>query len=251
MAGSESEQGDLRERLLAVPARQLEERLGQLDRLATLGTLAAAMAHEIRNALVPGKTSVDLLLEKHPDAELADLVRRELSRIDAIVTRMLTFSGPARPALGKVRLHEVLEHSLRLVQPRLEGSEVSLSRSFQAAPDVVMGDEYQLQQAFVNLLLNALEAMGTDGALSVTTETMGAGADGAAQLRVAIQDNGAGIPPDVMRRLFEPFFTTKPSGTGLGLAITRRIILEHRGDIRVESQLGQGTAFHILLPVSA
>ena len=259
MKGPDSEQGGLRERLLAVPPRQLEERLEQLDRLATIGTLAASMAHEIRNALVPGKTFVDLLLEKHPDAELADLVRREMGRIDAIVSRMLNFSGPTRHALSEVRLHEVLEHSLRLVQPQLESRTISLSRSFLAAPDVVKGDEYQLQQAFVNLFLNAFDAMGTNGTLSVATETIPRDAHSGShkalanqtQLRVAIKDNGAGIPPEVMGRLFEPFFTTKPSGTGLGLAITRRIILEHRGDISVESQPGIGAAFHILLPVSA
>jgi signal transduction histidine kinase len=172
---------------------------------------------------------------------------------------MLKFGGPARLDFGEVRLHEILEHSLRLVQPQLEGKLISLSRSFQAAPDLVQGDDCQLQQAFVNLFLNALEAMGTNGMLSVTTENIPADAasgrvGGSAelgQLRVAIRDNGAGIPQEHLGRLFEPFFTTKPSGTGLGLPITRRIILEHRGDISVESQPGNGTAFHILLPASA
>lgn len=241
------------------PARKLEERLEQLDRLANLGTLAAAMAHEIRNALVAGKTFVDLLLEKHQDAELVEVVQRELGRIDAIVGRILKFSGSARPAFGEVRLHEVLDHSLRLVQPQLEDKLVSLSRSFRATPDLVKGDEYQLQQAFVNLFLNALEAMGPKGTLSVATESVSprggpdrrGGLAAPAQLRVAIRDNGAGIPPEHMGRLFELFFTTKPSGTGLGLPITRRIIQEHRGDISVESQAGKGTAFQILLPAWA
>ena len=119
------------------PARQLEERLEQLDRLANVGTLAATMAHEIKNALVAGKTFIDLLLEKHQDAELVEVVRREMSRIDAIVSRMLKFAGPARPAFSEVRLHEVLDHSLRLVQPQLEGKSIALSRSFQAAPDLL------------------------------------------------------------------------------------------------------------------
>jgi signal transduction histidine kinase len=240
-------------------AQQLEERLVQLDRLANMGTLAATMAHEIKNALVAGKTFIDLLLEKHKDAELVDVVRREISRIDAIVSRMLKFSGPARAAFTEVRLHEVLEHSLRLVQPQLEDQSVVVTRSFQAAPDLVQGDDYQLQQAFVNLFLNALEAMGPNGTLSVTTGICSPQARSARRgvsvdrphLRVAIKDTGAGIPPENMARLFEPFFTTKPQGTGLGLAITRRIILEHRGDISVESRPGQGTTFQILLPASA
>ena len=118
------------------PARQVEQHILQLDRLASIGTLAAGMAHEIKNALVAGKTFVDLLLEKHQDAELVEVVRREMGRIDAIVSRMRKFAGPARPAFSEVRLHEILEHSLRLVQPQLEGKLVSLNRSFQAAPDL-------------------------------------------------------------------------------------------------------------------
>jgi nitrogen-specific signal transduction histidine kinase len=241
------------------PARQLEERLAQLDRLANVGTLAASMAHEIKNALVAGKTFIDLLLEKHQDSELVDVVRREMGRIDALVTRMLKFAGPARPVFSEVRLHEVLDHSLRLVQPQLEGKAIASSRSFQAASDLVRGDDCQLQQAFVNLFLNALEAMGPDGTLSVTTETIlpdarvaGRGdSAGQTRLRVTVRDDGAGIPPQCLARLFEPFFTTKPNGTGLGLPITRRIILEHEGTITVESQPGRGAAFHILLPAAA
>ena len=134
------------------------------------------MAHEIKNALVAGKTFVDLLLEKHQDAELVEVVRREMGRIDAIVSRMRRFAGPARPAFREVRLHEVLDHSLRLVQPQLEGKLVSVNRSFQASPDLLHGDDYQLQQAFVNLFLNALEAMGPNGTLSVATDILPPGA---------------------------------------------------------------------------
>jgi signal transduction histidine kinase len=164
---------------------------------------------------------------------------------------MLKFGGSVRPEFSQVRLHEVLDHSLRLVQPKLEDNQVSLSRSFQAGADVVKGDERQLQQAFVNLLLNALDAMGQNGSLSVGTELVPPEcAAGRAQLRVTIKDSGPGIPADLMGRLFEPFFTTKPNGTGLGLSITQRIIVDHQGDIRVESKPGQGTAFHILLPAA-
>jgi len=240
-------------------ARQLEERLERLDRLANMGILAATMAHEIKNALVPGKTFIDLLLEKNKDAELVEVVRREIGRIDAIVSRMLRFAGPAKADFSEVRLHEVLEHSLHLVQPQLEDKSTVLSRSFQAAPDRLKGDDYQLQQAFVNLFLNAVESLGSNGTLSVTTETCSPDAKLARpgdlmtqpHLRIEIKDTGIGIAPENMARLFEPFFTTKTKGTGLGLAITRRIILQHQGAISVESQPGQGTTFQILLPTSA
>ena len=241
------------------PARQLEERLAQLDRLANVGTLAAGVAHEIKNALVAVKTFVDLLREKNRDAELVELVRREMRRINALVTRMLKSAGPAPPVFSKVRLHEVLDHSLRLVQPQLEAKAIALSRSFQAAPDFVRGDDSQLQQVFVNLFLNALDAMGPGGTLSVITELISRDAGSIGQgdstvrnyIRVTVKDDGAGIPPQDLARLFEPFFTTKPDGTGLGLSITRRIIVEHHGIITVESQPGRGTAFHILLPAAA
>src|SRR5439155_6954190 len=108
-------------------ARQLEPNLRRLDRLAGIGILATSMAHEIKNALVAGKTFIDLLLEKHQDAELAEIVRRELGRIDSLVSQMLRFAGPAKPAFSAVRLHEVLEHSLRLVQPQMQIKTIALS----------------------------------------------------------------------------------------------------------------------------
>jgi two-component system nitrogen regulation sensor histidine kinase GlnL len=241
------------------PIRQIERHIQQLDRLASVGTLAAGIAHEIKNALVAGKTFVDLLLEKHQDAELVEVVRREMGRIDTLVSRMRNFAGPERPAFREVSLHEILDHSLRVVQPQLEGKLASVNRSFLASPDVVHGDDYQLQQAFVNLCLNALEAMGPNGTLSVSTDILPAGAAPASlraaakttHLRLTIQDNGTGISAEHMARLFEPFFTTKPNGTGLGLLITRRIIQEHRGVITVESEPGKGTTFRIILPASA
>jgi signal transduction histidine kinase len=234
-------------------SRRFEQNLRHLDRLAGLGTLSASMAHEIKNALVSIKTFVDLLLEKNRDAELTDVVGREIRRIDAMVGQMLKYAGPARPAFGQVRVHEVLDHSLRLVKPQLEGRLISLHRAFRASPDAVAGDDYQLEQAFVNLLLNAIEAMGPNGSLTVATELVAEvgskTANGGPRLRVAIADTGVGIAPENMQRLFEPFFTTKQQGTGLGLTIARRIVQEHRGDISVQSQVNQGTTFSILLPV--
>jgi signal transduction histidine kinase len=238
------------------PALHLDAHIEQLDRLAKVGTLAASMAHEIKNALVAGKTFVDLLLEKNREAELVDIVRRELNRIDSIVKGILRFAGPARASHSKVRVHEVLDHSLRLVQHQLDSRLIALERSFLAAPDLVSGDHGELQQAFVNLFLNAAEAMGTNGTLTVATETVpDPGAPSPTShpgrplhLRVTVHDTGTGIPTEHKDHLFEPFFTTKPTGTGLGLAITRRIIEEHRGDIGVDSQEGQGTTFSILLP---
>lgn len=229
-------------------ARQLEVNLRRLDRLANIGTLSASMAHEVKNAIVAVRTFVDLLLEKNQDAELAEIVRREMKRIDAIVSQMLRVAGPAKPDIAPVRVHEALEHSLRLVQHQLDEKLIRLRKSLGAASDLVAGDLYQLEQAFMNLLLNAVEAMGPSGELTVTTDVIGSGGGHPAQFRLTIQDTGVGIPPENRKRLFEPFFTTKKHGTGLGLPITRRIIEDHRGVITVASEPNQGATFLVLLP---
>jgi len=236
------------------PARQLEQNLRQMDRLASIGTLSASMAHEVKNALVAVKTFVDLLITNNQDAPLTDIVGREMKRIDSIVSQMLRFGGPARPTLGTVHLHQVLDQSLNLVQHHLEGRKIKLLRSLNALPDTVRGDAYQLEQAFINLFFNALDAMGADGVLHVSTEFVPAESSATNQspvVQVIVQDNGIGIPADNLSRLFEPFFTTKPNGTGLGLPITRRIIEEHRGSIAVTSEPHQGTKFVLSLPSTA
>lgn len=226
--------------------KALEHDLRRLDRLASIGTLAAGMAHEIKNALVAGKTFVTSLLEQHQEDELVAIVRRELDRIDSIVSQMLKFASSPRPEFSAIHLHEILDFSLRLVDPHFKGKSIVLKRAFQAAADVVEGDDYQLQQAFVNLFLNSLEAMSPHGTL-----TVGTGASNARNLEVTVSDTGIGIPPEIIDRLFEPFFTTKPNGTGLGLPITRRIIYEHGGTIRVESQPNKGATFTIMLPIAS
>jgi signal transduction histidine kinase len=238
--------------------RQIEDRIWQLDRLANLGLLAADIAHEIKNALVAQKTFLDLVLEKNQDSELVDVVRREMVRIEELVARVLRFSKPSSPATGEIHLHEVVEHSLRLVQSQLLSKSIVLHRAFRAASDLANGDDYKLEQAVVNVLLNAVQAMGPHGVLKVGTELVPAHPGTSAlhdsvrvpRLRLTIEDSGEGITPENLRRIFQPFFTTKPAGTGLGLAITHRIIEEHRGVITVESRPGKGTTFTILLPAA-
>ncbi len=228
----------------------LEQKVVRLDRLSTLGTLSATMAHEIKNALVAVRTFVDLLLEKNKDAELSEIVQREMKRTEAIVQQMLKFGGPARPSFSTVKLHDVLEQSLRMVQHKLDGKLISLNRSYKATPDAIHGDDYQLEQAFVNLFLNAAEATGANGSLTVATEFISAPAKHPPHVRVTVADTGVGITPENLQKLFEPFFTTKHHGTGLGLPITQRIIEEHRGEITVESHPDKGTTFFIKIPVS-
>jgi signal transduction histidine kinase len=226
-----------------------EQNMRRLDQLASLGTLSASMAHEIKNAMVAIKTFTDLLAQKGKDVELTDVVSRELQRINGLVTQMLRFAAPKHAALISVRVHDLLDHSLRLLQHQIGSKLISLQRHYKADSDVVRGDDAQLQQAFMNLLLNALEAMGPNGVLTVSTG-ISKGEGGARLLKVHIEDTGVGIERKNLERSFEPFFTTKKNGTGLGLAISRLIAHEHCGTIQVQSEINKGSKFTLSLPVS-
>lgn len=231
--------------------KKLEHSLRRLDRLASAGTLSAGMAHEIRNALVAVKTFVDLLLEKNKEEELAEIVSQEMVRMVSMVSQILKFAVPAHPVFTMISVHKILDRTLLLAQHRVEGRQVTFERNLLAETDMLDGDAHQLEQAFVNLLLNGVEAISAHGTLAVRTELV-PGEEGQLPkrwMRIRISDSGAGITPENMSRLFEPFFTTKQNGTGLGLAVTRRIIEEHNGTIQVESQAGEGTTFTVMLPM--
>lgn len=234
-------------------ARRLEFDIGRLDRLANVGVLSASIAHEIKNALVAIKTFTQTTLAQQPNAELGEVAQRELKRIESIVSQMLRYSGPAQPKLGAVHLHEILDHSLRLAQHQMAQKAIRLRRDYHAPADWVNGDDYQLEQAFVNLILNAVEAMGVGGTLTLGTHLLAPEELPAALretsppplLRVTVSDTGIGVPAEHLGRLFEPFFTTKREGTGLGLAITRRIFEEHHAAISVESEVNRGACFRV------
>jgi signal transduction histidine kinase len=231
------------------PTPVSEQSMRRLDRLASLGLLSAGMAHEIKNSLVAVNTFVGRLLEGGEDQEFSETVRRELRRIDTLVSQMLRFAAPGRNEFATVHVHDLLDHSLRLVEHQIKGKFVSLNRRYAAEPDTVSGDEYQLQQAFMNLLFNAIEALGMNGTLTVSTEISGE-KPGERRMCIHIQDTGLGIAPENLPHLFEPFFTTKKSGTGLGLAICQRIIHEHDGDITAQSEVKKGATFSVSLPAS-
>jgi two-component system sensor histidine kinase HydH len=223
-----------------------EENMQRLDRLANLGTLSAGVAHEIKNGLTPIKTFIELMLQRSEEKELAEVVAKELARIDSMASQMLKFASPKSASFSNLQVQEVLDHSLRLLQHQISGKMISVKRDFKAKPNAVRADEAQLQQVFMNILFNALEAMGSNGTLTLSTEVTESG--GKKSLQIKIQDTGVGIPAGNLSRLFEPFFTTKKNGTGLGLAISQRIIHEHQGKIEVKSEVHKGSAFTISLP---
>jgi PAS domain S-box-containing protein len=243
--------------------KRLEMQIRRSDRLASIGTLSAGMAHEIKNPLVSIKTFAQLLPERYQDSDFRDtfssLIGHEIDRIDALVNQLLRFARPAKPVLAPMHVHDVLEKSLQLVGNRLYQKEIKLTRSWRADVDTIRADADQLEQVFLNFFLNAMDAMKRGGELTVGTEIheasewvaaiSGTNGDSHEVLRITIRDNGEGIRKEDIPHVFDPFFTTKDYGTGLGLSVVHGIIQEHGGQIEVESELKKGTAFHILLPL--
>jgi len=229
-----------------VMAAELQENLRRLDRLASLGLVAASAAHEIKNGLVAISAFAESLIEKSEDKELATVVRHELKRIDSLVTQMLRYAKPRPATLAPVTVHEVLDYSLRLLEHQMNGRQISLKREYHAEPGVVLGDEAQLQQVFMNLMLNAVESIHGSGEVTVCTEQT-TDHSGPKKVRVHITDTGAGIAAEHLPRVFDPFFTTKKNGTGLGLAVCQRVAQEHQGFIEVRSEPGRGSTFIVSL----
>ncbi len=238
--------------------KQMEAQIRRSDRLSSIGTLAAGMAHEIKNPLVPIKTFTQLLPQQYEDAEFrrtfSDLVLREVGRIDSIVTRLLHFARPAPATLAPTSLEAIVNESLKLLEQQIRKHGIMLEKRFRADRDTIMGDTDLLSQAFVNFILNAIESMDDGGTLTVSTSLINArgrrflpGQRFVRNLiRVDIQDTGKGIAPGDLGKVFDPFFTTKSDGTGLGLAVSHGIIEEHGATVDVESQLDEGTTFHLL-----
>jgi PAS domain S-box-containing protein len=243
--------------------KRLELQIRRSDRLASLGTLSAGMAHEIKNPLVSIKTFAQLLPERYQDSDFREtffsLIGHEVDRIDSLVNQLLRFARPAKPLLKPMHVHEILEKALLLIGHRLYQKDIKLTRSWQAEVDTIRADADQIEQVFLNFFINALDAMKSGGSLTVATEIGSAETWPAALLgdssqvqeilRITIADDGGGIKPEDVPHVFDPFFTTKDHGTGLGLSVVHGIVQEHGGQIEVESELARGTSFHIFLPL--
>lgn len=237
------------------------QRLDRAERLATLGQVAASLAHEIRNPLAGIAGAVQVMAEELPSTdprkEIMDEILSQTRRLTKTVQDLLTFARPATPTLGSCDLHRVIDRVLLLLAEDPAAKQVRVVRNYSAGIPRVEADDKQLGQVFLNLLLNSAQAMHGSGQITITTRLNGvdgAGEDpsaaGGRTVEVCLADTGPGIPPAILSELFKPFFTTKPRGTGLGLAISRRIIEDHGGWIRAESPPHQGATFRIGLPVS-
>ena len=242
--------------------RSLEEQVRRSDQLSSVGTLAAGMAHEIKNPLVTIKTFTQLLPERYAEADFRDdfssLVGDEVARIDSIVNQLLSFSKPNQPHLVPMKLHDTVEQTLKLIQEQLTQKHIALTHNLQAKQDRVSGDADLLTQTIVNLNLNAIEAIGSEGSISIETTNCAyrfAQDDNPNKsikkscIRLQIRDTGNGIPREQLQKIFDPFFTSKSEGTGMGLSVAHGIIREHQGVIEVDSDPGKGTVFSIYIPL--
>jgi signal transduction histidine kinase len=249
---------------------QVYERMKERDRLAALGQMAAGLAHEIRNPLgsikgaaqflqpssLPGRGGVAAQPGQQADGtkEFLDIIVEEVNRLNKIVSQFLDYARPYRGEQKPLDASDVLKKTLQLLTKEKEqNAAVEIATTFAERLPPVRADAEQLLQVFLNLSLNALQAMPHGGRLHISTALRRATRRGAtvAFLEVRFRDTGVGIPPGDLKNLFIPFFTTKDKGTGLGLPISQRIIENHGGTIEVRSQQGEGATFTVLLPVEA
>jgi len=232
-----------------------ETQLRRADRLSALGQLSAGLAHEIRNPLGSIKGAVEILQDDfppgHPKAEFYSILLREVERLNDVLTNFLSFARPVTPHLMPLDVRAVLTALEGLISGQARAHRVQIFTSFHTGPSRVMADETLLKQAFLNIMLNGVEAMPTGGDLAISTRISSEGVPGGRPewLEIVFDDTGPGIREEDLGRIFDPFFTTKKDGTGLGLAITHRIIENHHGTIRVVSQRGKGTTFAVTLPL--
>ena len=231
--------------------KRSRELIQRSDRLSAIGTMAAGLAHEIRNPLVSIRTFTQLLPERIEDEEFRtkflDLALSEVDRICALINELLAFARPAPAQLGRVDLNDCLDRICLLLESQARNRGVDLQKNLKPGLRPFTADEDQVKQVVMNVVLNAIQACAEGGAVEVASyEHL---ADGRPHLCIEISDNGRGIDAELVQHVFDPFFTTRRDGTGLGLSIAHQIVTRHGGFIDVRSEIGKGTAFFINLPV--
>jgi len=235
---------------------QLEERERLRDRLASLGEMAAGIAHELKNPLAGIEVMAGLLRRQVPDSPdaqslLADILS-EAKLANSIVVEMLEFVRPIRLQVEHTGIPEAIHGAVQLADTKAARGSIAVDVRVPVDVPQIQGDQHQLTQLFTNLLINAYEAMEGRGRVAITASTVlqDDGGEGREAVRVEMQDNGPGMSPDVAEHVFDPFFTTKAQGSGLGLAIVRKIVDAHDGQIDLRTVPGGGTLIRVTLPVS-
>jgi signal transduction histidine kinase len=256
---SENRRQAKRYRLLAEELAETNRRLEQAqeearrsERLAALGQLTAGLAHEIRNPLAVIKGSAETLMRRLQSAdplttEVAGYITSEVNRLNTVVTRFLNFARPLKLEKRPTQIPPLLDRALKVALERWPEAKVKVARQYSEDLPEIIVDPDLCEQAFVNIVLNAYEAMIETGG-KLTLSVVATNSDGKRGVEAGIEDTGPGIPPELREQIFNPFFTTKKEGVGLGLSLVSKIVDDHRGWIRVSSEPGKGACFRVFLP---
>src|SRR5678815_5772399 len=232
--------------------RKSREIISRAGRLSAIGTLAAGIAHEIRNPLVSIQTFFQLAPSRLDDEEFMtsflSLAEHEVQRISDLISELLMFAKSPSPAVREVDLNEIVERVITLLSPQAHSGRITLVKKAGVGLPPVLGDSDQLMQVCLNLCLNAIQATPENG--QVIVETRENQREGDATCEILVVDSGEGIPVAIRESIFDPFFTTKDKGSGLGLAICHQIVVESGGFMTVESAEGYGSTFHVSLPAA-
>ncbi|MBD3224098.1 MAG: hypothetical protein GF313_05175, partial [Caldithrix sp.] len=247
-------------------SKRLQEEIIRMDRMASLGILSSGIAHEIRNPLAGIKAMAqnldDELGESGPQSEYVHRILKQVDRLDDLLKSFFSYAKPLRPEPKSCQIHKLMHDVLPLIQQKIKEKNITLKEDYHEGLHPIFVDANQIIQVFLNLFLNAIDALEPRGTLKITATnssqiTPMLTRQNKSQkllsdrfIEIRIEDNGKGIPADVNDKIFDPFFTTKSNGTGLGLSIVYQIIREHGGYIDVNSKVNEGTTFSILLPVA-
>jgi two-component system sensor histidine kinase HydH len=230
--------------------RDLQEKVRRSERLASLGRLAAGVAHEIRNPLSSIRGFAQFFMHRFRGQEkelgYASIMVKEVDRLNRVITELLDFARPKAPNREPHSLGSIFDHSLKLLEAELAGKGVEVEKDYEPGLPAIRVDRDQMSQAFLNLLLNSLESIDGGGKIRVRLRK----STFQSSLEMVLSDTGKGISREDMGKVFEPFFSTKRKGTGLGLAIVHQIVEGHGGNIMVESREGEGTTFRMTLPLN-
>jgi len=236
--------------------KQSQDTLRRADRLSSLGLLTAGLAHEIRNPLVAIRTFTQLLPERYSDPEFREgfqaLALKEVDRICGLINDLLSFARPSKPNVASENVNDVIDNIARILESQAKEKGVEISREFGADLPKVWIDREQMKQVFMNLILNAIQAMKGAGKVTLMSRAISKNGIGPAGefVQIEVKDNGIGIPEESLQHIFDPFFTSKDEGSGLGLAVSHQIVQEHGGFVTVESTVGKGTSFFVHVPVA-
>jgi PAS domain S-box-containing protein len=233
--------------------REAQERLIQGERLATIGEMAAGIAHELKNPLVSiggfARRLQNKLTSGSTEREYAETIVHEVRRLEKMLTEILAFTKKTTICYTHCDINDIVEETLAIVAPTLEENRIRVCRHAPHGAFVFLGDCQQLKQVFLNLFWNAQEAMICGGQLDIALSATRF--NGRKAVSVKVTDSGVGMRPEVLHKIFDPFYTTKETGTGLGLPIANRIVINHGGKIKVNNHPGAGAEFNVILPLTA